>query len=170
VTAVLAVALLFCAPIPPQTLLERALIWPESKPNATTAATAPPVSFFDYSTLVTLDATPRLSAPTVPPATNAEPPPVLTPIEVALNRLAELGATQWQLRTFGCLAWFESRNDPYAVSPTNDFGILQINRFFHAWRWAGRDIYDPVVNAEVAWDIFRESGFRAWTTAQMCGV
>jgi hypothetical protein len=87
-----------------------------------------------------------------------------------MNRLAELGANPYQLRVFGCLAWFESTNNPYAVSYTNDHGLWQTNARFHAWRWRGRDIYDPTVNAEVAWDIYRESGFRAWTTARLCGV
>lgn len=104
------------------------------------------------------------------PSPPLPPPPLLVPIEAGMNRLAELGASPYQLRVFGCLAWFESRNDPYAVSRTNDRGLWQIHFPLHAWRSAGRDIYDPVVNAEVAWDIYRESGWRAWSTHGLCGV
>jgi hypothetical protein len=112
------------------------------------------------------------SPPPSPSTTLAEPsstkPPA--PIDLGLKRLTELGANPYQLRIFGCLAWFESRNDPYAVSPTNDKGLWQIHFPLHAWRSAGRDIFDPIVNAEVAWDIYRESGWRAWSTHGLCGV
>lgn len=96
------------------------------------------------------------------------PPIALAPIEQGMNRLAERDASPYELRVFGCLAWFESRNDTYAISVTNDRGLWQIHFPLHAWRFAGRDWRDPIANADVAMDIYRESGFRAWATWRMC--
>ncbi len=103
----------------------------------------------------------------IPAPADVPPPP--SAIDVALNRLGELGATPFELRTFGCIAWFESRNNPWAVSPTNDRGIFQINGV-HRAKYVGRDIFDLTVNAEVAWQVYQSAGFRAWTVHGRCGV
>lgn len=192
---VLSVALLFAQPIAPHPTvawgpgetatstavprpisLEEALKWPS--PPVSSATTK--AETFDSSSPPT-ESPPSLSVESPPVASSdsslpsplppiAQPQIERSPIEAGMARLADLGATDWQLRTFGCLGFYESTNNPYAVSATGDYGWLQINKRYHGWRWAGRDIFDPAVNAEVAWDIYRESGFRAWTTHGLCGV
>lgn len=138
-----------------------------SSASASPAADISTTEYWSFPSPTSLPESPNISsiAESAPPISTV---PILSPIDTGLNRLNELGASPYQLRVFGCLAWFESKNDPYVVSRTQDYGLWQINRYFHAWRWAGRDIFDPITNAEVAWDIYRESGFRAWTTARLC--
>lgn len=72
------------------------------------------------------------------------------------------------------VAWCESRRDPRAVSPTGDYGLFQLNR--RTWDPArnprarpywprGKDwrhVFDPVVNARVAWAISKR-GTDFWT-------
>ncbi len=138
-----------------------------SFPVVTESVPIPPPATSELSVAVS----PPLTAPTPPEPTATRSP--ATPIEQGLARLEELGATAYQLRIFGCLAWFESRNDPYAIHyNTNgsvDRSLWQINSI-HAAKYAGRDIFDPVVNAEVAWQIYQSSGWRAWAVAPKCGV
>ena len=99
--------------------------WPKSLPPVSIAMSDPATWFWPPEIRVEAES---LFAPTESPAQNVvlpppDLPPILSPIELGMSRLAELGATEWQLRTFGCLAWFESKNDPNAVSWTNDRGL-----------------------------------------------
>ncbi len=90
-------------------------------------------------------------------------------VDVFITRIDELGAAPWEQNTFRCVVWFESKNNPWAVSPTNDRGLAQINGVHYA-KYAGRDIFDPTVNAEVAWQVYQGAGWKAWTVAPLCGV
>jgi len=62
------------------------------------------------------------------------------------------------------IAWRESRCGPGAVSPTNDHGLLQINRINVAWtlRAAGcTNIYDPNCNSAAGVKLAQEAA-RIW--------
>lgn len=50
-----------------------------------------------------------------------------------------------------------NRNDPHGGSR----GLFQVNGI-HAWRYRGQDIYDPLVNSMIAYDIYQQQGRRAW--------
>ena len=60
----------------------------------------------------------------------------------------EVGWTEDQLPTLDRIMWNESRCQPDAISPTRDFGLVQINR--HVWRetveangWTMEDLLIP---------------------------
>lgn len=59
--------------------------------------------------------------------------------------------------------------DPYAVSPTNDHGIFQINATYHRAafeRFTGQPwskVYDPQWNAAYARHLYNTSGWRPWS-------
>ncbi len=148
-------------PAPPELYDEGEWQWATYAIPVSAASAEPPPTSIEHT---------QTSATTSPVETmtsvNSEP---MSSIDIAIATLSDLGAQQWQLDVFRCLAWFESRNDPYAVSATNDYGLMQINGV-HRAKYAGRDIFDPTVNAEVAWQVYLGSGFRAWTTARLCGV
>ena len=83
-----------------------------------------------------------------------------------------------------CIARHESTNRPWAVSPTGDYGLFQINartwfgrvavwlggprgyrRFYVQRRW----IFDPLYNAKVAYVISHGGrNWYPWTTLRYC--
>lgn len=62
----------------------------------------------------------------------------LHPSELACSRWAALisDGKEWDSEIVAALMWRESRCSPFAVSPTNDWGLLQIN----ATCWAGSEL------------------------------
>ena len=47
------------------------------------------------------------------------------------------------------VAWRESRWDPNAISPTDDWGLFQVNRPSHGWHAT----LDPVANTQYAYEL-----------------
>ena len=89
-------------------------------------------------------------------------------------------AAEW-FRPYGqetvarCIIQHESAGNPRAVSPTHDYGMFQINRVHRAdfERYTGRDwsaIFDPNMNGLYARKLWREQGWRPWSTHRRCGV
>ena len=76
-----------------------------------------------------------------------------------------------------CIIGHESGGNPRAVSATGDYGLAQIHR--RTWertftRLTGRPwlpaIFDPDLNGIMAREVYREQGWRAWSTHRLCGV
>jgi hypothetical protein len=58
-----------------------------------------------------------------------------------------------------CMA--ESGGNPDAVSPTNDYGLMQIHDGLDIY---GTQIYDPSFNISIAYQKYVDQGWHAWTT------
>lgn len=65
------------------------------------------------------------------------------------------------------IAKCESNLNPKAVSPTNDHGLMQINKTVHT---VEGDIYDVETNLKFARKLYDERGFQPWTCAKILGI
>ena len=86
--------------------------------------------------------------------------------------------SQWD--NADCITLHEvTDQNPNAVSPTDDWGLFQINRPtwdpdrnplspFTREQWA--HVLEPNVNVWMAAHIYSRSGWGAWATASLCGV
>ena len=76
------------------------------------------------------------------------------------------GGATWAAPTAACIAEHESSGNPAAISPTDDFGLWQINASHGAMA-----SLDPGVNVRSA-IIISDDGtdWGPWTTAPYCGV
>jgi len=69
-----------------------------------------------------------------------------------------------------CVMTHESGGNPNAISPTTDYGLMQI----HAPLWAEpygvsyQDLLDPVTNIAIAWEIYKDWGWSAWSGWSKC--
>jgi hypothetical protein len=78
-----------------------------------------------------------------------------------------VGGASWAAPTAACIAHFESGGNPDAISPTDDFGLMQIN----ASHGPAMATLNPVGNMEAAVTISSDgTNWGAWTTAPDCGV
>ncbi len=88
------------------------------------------------------------------------------PVALAMARYFPVNAQQMAM----CLAYFENRTyDPFKVSPTGDYGVMQINLNLHRGRIAKlgltpTDLFVVDTNVMVAADIWEEQSFNPWTT------
>lgn len=62
------------------------------------------------------------------------------------------------------IAKCESGFNPKAVSPTNDHGLMQINKTVHT---VEGDIYDVETNLKFARTLYDERGWQPWTCNKM---
>lgn len=80
----------------------------------------------------------------------------------------EAGGSRWTESAAACIAEHESGGYVYAVSPTDDYGLWQINR--PSWGSALATFY-PLGNAEAAVKISDDgTDWGPWTTAPDCGL
>jgi len=73
-----------------------------------------------------------------------------------------------------CIAWYESRYDPNAVSWSHDEGLFQ----FHIWPhgsslidetpWAGMDPFDPWISSYAAGWLMHRGYLHRWSTWWLC--
>jgi len=61
----------------------------------------------------------------------------------------------------------ESRCTPDVISPTKDYGLMQINRSAHharieSWGWTMETMLDPRANLTYALWLFNDQGWRPW--------
>ena len=91
---------------------------------------------------------------------------ILSPSQIGALWL-QAGGSPGAESTAECIAHFESGGNPRAVSPTDDYGLFQINA---SWGSAMAS-FDPLTNAESAVKI-SDGGrnWSPWTTAGDCGV
>jgi len=65
----------------------------------------------------------------------------------------------------------ESKGDPNAVGKTNDHGLFQIHAPSHKDKYKNiKQLYNPEFNVKVAKIIWKQSGWRPWTTARKAGL
>lgn len=71
----------------------------------------------------------------------------------------------WNVSVAEAICEAESGGNPYAVSSTYDYGLMQINHI-HSGMVAGdlTRLYTPTVNIAVAWQIYSADGWGAWST------
>ena len=78
-----------------------------------------------------------------------------------------VGGASWAAPTAACIVSHESGGNPRAISPTDDFGLFQVNG---SWG-PGMASLNPVANAEAAVKISDNGrSWAPWTTAPDCGV
>ena len=69
-----------------------------------------------------------------------------------------------------CIMLHESGGRADVVSPTDDHGLMQLNRVNH-WRLEGRSPYDPVANLEVAYALSGGgTSWGPWVARWKCGL
>ena len=61
----------------------------------------------------------------------------------------------WDVTTALAICQAESGGDPYAVSATNDYGLMQLHN---------QEIFNPYDNIAAAYKIYLEQGWEAWST------
>ena len=78
-----------------------------------------------------------------------------------------VGGASWAAPTAACIVAHESSGNPRAISPTDDWGLFQVNA---SWGSAMASL-NPVANAAAAVRISDDgTNWEAWTTAPDCGV
>lgn len=110
---------------------------------------------------------PYVTPPSVPPPVSKATGPRVNPPPAGVEQWRGLVAAIWPpeqvdsaLRVLAC----ESQGDPGAISPTDDWGLMQINRptwettYGPASSWL-----DPATNLRVALAIWRQGGWGWWT-------
>ena len=119
--------------------------------------------------------------------TPSQPPVVDQPVVETLQRNAAIyqgGCEQWralvakyfppeQIDNALAIINAESGGNPYAVSPTDDHGLFQINRgtwYGYAENLPLEMAYDPETNVRIASYIFNTRGWQPWTTARKLGL
>ncbi len=74
---------------------------------------------------------------------------------------------EWDTSTMRAICMAESHGKQYATghntNGTEDYGLLQINSC-HSDVIGNQDVYNPDVNINVAYKIWRGSGYGAWST------
>ena len=83
---------------------------------------------------------------------------------------SEVAKYNWNTDIVLAVAYGESGCRSDAVSPTQDFGLLQINQV-HAHRVNGdlTQLLNPKINIKVAYQIYSEQGWCPWTVARNLG-
>lgn len=81
------------------------------------------------------------------------------------NLMRQAGWPEDLIVTGSAVFYFESAHgDPYAHkvdSVERSYGLAQVNR--NAWpQFSVDQLYDPLLNLQVAYDIYRQQGWRAW--------
>lgn len=72
-----------------------------------------------------------------------------------------------------CIVWYESRNNPAATGSAGEASLFQIHPV-HAGsfrRLTGKpwsEAWNPILNGQYAERLWREQGWRPWTTARRC--
>lgn len=72
--------------------------------------------------------------------------------------------TDWDVVTMVAISGAESGYDTEAVSPTHDFGLLQINHDAWGELFGQFDWRDPYANAEMGHHVWQQQGLTAWVT------
>lgn len=73
-----------------------------------------------------------------------------------------VGDHEWDPVIMTAIAGAESGYDTEAVSPTNDWGLFQINRDVWGWLFDQYDWADPIGNTTMALIVWRSQGYNAW--------
>lgn len=76
----------------------------------------------------------------------------------------QAAGTDWDVVVMTAIAGAESGWDTAAISPTHDYGLMQVNinawpELFQNYQWS-----DPGQNAQMGHHVWTIQGYRAWTT------
>ena len=102
----------------------------------------------------------------LPPAQPTTPTPAPKIVTSSANLCASYASLfaqyGWNIDVAMAICSAESRGNPTAVSPTDDYGLMQIN---HGLEIYGSAIYDPAFNIKIAYTIkYLGNGWLPWTT------
>lgn len=99
--------------------------------------------------------------------------PVL-PKDQILGLANDAGFTGDDIATATAIALAESNGNPRAYNPEQaagnppgfgSYGLWQINLRAHP-QYTAANLYDPAFNATAAYEVYRQQGFKAWSTYQ----
>lgn len=118
--------------------------------------------------------------PSVPPAPSAVAPisTPLSPLPTVTEASALVAVTaapsgncaqytslfeqyNWPVATMMAIMHAESGCNPNAISPTNDYGLMQIHDGLALY---GQQIFDPAFNISIAYQKYTSQGLHAWST------
>lgn len=70
----------------------------------------------------------------------------------------------WDVDRMMRIMWCESRGVPTASSHTDDHGLFQIHYpiWGPAFGVSRNDLYDPVLNVDIAYKVYAQQGYGAW--------
>ena len=108
---------------------------------------------------------PELATPGPIVTALAPTPTPETPREI-VRAVWEAAGYGWEWPFVEALVQCESAWRIDAVGRQGELGLFQLMPRYHAWRWAGRDPFDPRVNAEAALGLRVEQGWRPWSCAR----
>lgn len=106
------------------------------------------------------------------PVIEKKPPPVFTGMGSNVEQWRGLVQSYFgdQTENALCVMLYESGGNPNAISPTTDYGLMQI----HAPLWAEpygvsyQDLLDPNTNMSIAKSIWDTYGWSAWSAWSKC--
>lgn len=104
--------------------------------------------------------------PVTPAPVQQAPAPVAHVAAVGCGSyISEFQKYSWSVTTAVAICQAESGGNPYAISPTCDRGLMQVN-CIHSDMVSGNlsALYDPATNIAVAYRIYSSAGWSAWTT------
>lgn len=77
----------------------------------------------------------------------------------------------WENGVADCIIRHESGWDRWAISPTSDFGLWQLNAI-NLWLLRGASWADPAANTKAAIELYHRAGdsWSPWSVHAYCGV
>lgn len=78
--------------------------------------------------------------------------------------LQDAGGSHWDLVVMTAIAGAESGWNTTAKSPTDDWGLMQINRYYHKALFRKYDWWKAGDNAKMAYAVWKSQHYRAWST------
>lgn len=75
-----------------------------------------------------------------------------------------VGGQGWDITVMTAISGAESGWNTTARSPTDDWGLFQINKYY--WGYLFNNYYwaNGLDNTRMAWIVFQQQGYRAWST------
>ena len=126
------------------------------KTETKTKVSAPPV------VKPTTTHTAAVTTPAQPTALPPAPQIVTSAANLCASYVPMFAQYGWNTDVAMAICSAESRGNPNAVSPTDDYGLMQIN---HGLEIYGSAIYDPAFNIKIAYTIkYLGNGWLPWTT------
>lgn len=112
-------------------------------------------------TPITPVSTPVVSAPVV--TVPVIPQPIVITASYRCSSYSGLFEQyNWNVATAEAICQAESQGNPNAESPTDDYGLMQIN---HGYEIYGSAIYNPAFNIKIAYTVkYLSNGWLPWTT------
>lgn len=105
---------------------------------------------------------PETVAATTPAVTPAAPAPQPQGCDAYRSTFSQYS---WNVNTAIAICKAESGGNTHALSPTKDYGLMQINSV-HADMVSGdlSKLYDPTTNIQVAYRVYLSQGWRGWSS------